>query len=74
MATQQQIIDRIPLYQSGDQQGKAINENLRELHRLLKTYTCDQHELDMIEKDVMANIPKRTLEKRRREAAEGYNV
>jgi len=74
MATQQQIIDLIPLYQSGDQQGKATNENLREFHRLLKTYKYDQHELDMIEKDVMANIPPRTLERRRREAAEGSNV
>lgn len=72
--TQKELIALIPLYQSGEQKGHPTNERLRELHGMLVRYTYGAHELAMLEAEVMAVIPKRTLEKRARDAAEGYNV
>ena len=74
MVTQKEVLDLIPLYQSGPNVGKPTNDNLRELHRLLKTFKFSQKELDLIHQDVVNNIPKRTLEKRAREAEEMRHV
>lgn len=68
MVTQKEILDLIPLYQKGDQAGKPTNENLRELHRLLKTFKFSPRELELIHQDVINNIPERTLQKRARES------
>lgn len=68
--TQKELIALIPLYQSGNQKGRPTNERLRELHGMLIRYTYDPRELAMLEAEVIAVIPKRTLEKRAREAAE----
>ena len=72
--TQKEILASIPLYQSGEHKGKPTNERLRELHAMLSKYSYDPHELEMLRQEVLANIPARTLEKRARDAAEGYNV
>lgn len=68
--TQTEILELIPLYQSGEHKGSPTNDRLRELHAMLSKYKYDPHELAMMEAEVLAAIPKRTLDKRAREAEE----
>lgn len=68
MRTQKELLELIPLYQSGENKGHPTNERLRELHAMLSKYSYPPHELAILEHEVLAAIPQRTMDKRAREA------
>lgn len=64
MTTKDDLLDLIPRYKHD---GTATNEGLREIDRLLNTFTFNEQELGLLREEILCLTPERVFKKRAKE-------